>query len=253
MLPSNTSDFVTATVDNGEGWIRNLTYMESKAFPSWLIRDGGYYYYYETGFNVLKNTTTPDGYAVDSLGRWIDSNGTPITANMGNNIIGTKEKYAGKTDSEIKDIQINYLRSLYKEGSKGYDEVGCYTETTSNHSSDTSVQFNRIDLTWNLVNTWSAANRIDFCDVNISPYTEVTKQTELVLRLMFGDELGVEIFNDIKAIPNTNPNSDCEGCAERDLANKFDLNKYKGRTTDYGKTLNVRIDEFYGSLIFELY
>ena len=253
MLPKNTSDFVTATVDDGEGWIKNLTYMQSKVFPSWLIRDGGYYYYFDTISEILKNTTTPDGYTVDSLGRWIDSNGTPITANMGNNTIGTKEKYAGKTDNEIKDIQMNYLRSLYKDGSKGYDEVGCYTETTSNQFSSTTVQFNVIDITWNIVNTWSAANRTDFCSVDISKYTEVTKQTELVLRLMFGDDLGVEIFNDIKAIPNTNLDADCEGCAVRDLANKFDLNKYKGRTTDYGKTLDVRIDEFYGDLYFELY
>ena len=251
-LPRNTKDFITLTTEQDDGTIGNIIYKEYAEFPAWQIKDGGFYYYYQTGFNVLKNTTTPDGYNVDSLGRWIDSNGNPVVANIGNNVLNTKEKYAGKSDSEIKDLQIQYLRNLYQESSNASNSncTGIYDESTSNISTATNLQYDNFMIHWNVENYID--KRTDFCRIGISSFVETTKVTELVMRTMFGDELGIEIFNYIKGIENTNNNDDCEGCAVRDFTNKFDLNKFKGRTTDYGKTIYNVTPEYDGSIYFML-
>ncbi len=255
-LPANTKDFITANVtrissDNPRS--DNYVYKRNEpTYPKWVIGDNGYYYYLTSSTQALKNTTTPDGYKVDSIGRWIDASGVPVTANIGNNVLNTKEKYAGKNDSEIMDLQIKYLRDLYQEScnKSSYNFASVYDESTSTVSSSTDLQYDNWMIRWNVENYIGNTNA--FCLVSMSQFVETTVVNELVLRSLFGDELGIEIFNYVKNIENTNNNDDCVGCADRDFTNKFDLNKFKGRATDYGKTISDVTLGYYGTINFML-
>ena len=253
-LPSNTKDFITATLTwtwtDGDTTTVNYVYKTIKdTYPLWKIGEGGYYYYKTSATQALKSTTTPDGYRVDAQGRWIDNSGNAVTANIGNNILNTKEKYSEKNDSDIITIQKEYLRSLFQESCTGYDDIRTYDEETSSISSATNLQFGDWLITWNA--DYGMNNGIDFCRVSMPAWTETSRVNEQVLRLMFGDELGSDIFQYLQTI-GSNYRDDCAGCADRDLVNKFDLNKFKGRATDYGKSIwNVKT-EYDGSIIFTL-
>ena len=79
-------------------YIKTDSYKGYENFPCWIWYQG-YCYYYDQNGNYLTNTTTPDGYTVDELGRWT-VNGNPIHNGAGNYKMHT-EDYNGKSDDEI--------------------------------------------------------------------------------------------------------------------------------------------------------
>ena len=81
-------------------------------FPCWIWYQG-YCYYYDQNGNYLTNTTTPDGYTVDELGRWT-VNGNPIHNGAGNYKMHT-EDYNGKSDDEIWSLMKEKLIPVYQD------------------------------------------------------------------------------------------------------------------------------------------
>ena len=101
-------------------YIKTDNYKKYQNYPCWIWYQG-YCYYYASADNYLKNTTTPDGYTVDELGRWT-VNGNPIHNGAGNYKMGT-EDYNGKSDDEIWNLMKNKLIPVYQDAivGAGYD------------------------------------------------------------------------------------------------------------------------------------
>ncbi len=103
-------------------YIKTDSYKGYENFPCWIWYQG-YCYYYDQNGNYLTNTTTPDGYTVDELGRWT-VNGNPIHSGAGNYKMNT-EDYNGKSDDEIWALMKEKLIPVYKEAIVGWDYDCC--------------------------------------------------------------------------------------------------------------------------------
>ncbi|MEG1574961.1 MAG: hypothetical protein RR341_07825, partial [Bacteroidales bacterium] len=82
-------------------------------YPCWIWLDGACYYY-KNAANILKNTTTPDGYTVDAEGRWT-VNGQIQSNGYGYQVMGT-DVYNGKSNDEIWNLMVNKLENSFSKG-----------------------------------------------------------------------------------------------------------------------------------------
>ena len=235
--------------------------------PGWLWING--YCYYNTDYqgNKLTSCVTPDGYTVDEEGRWT-VDGVPQSNGYGSFVMGTDELYSNKSDDEIwaaMKAELEQLFATHVIGSSssvamasgdGYvcgrwskEGFGSY-DITRNPTNDLSLY---IDAQF--VNTW-----------NDCPETYVALKNEMLekaIKLVCGDHVGQELFNDIKAAadpgeggPREEPVFDENGklifINDYQIQTKivqnytdgvnfkyFDLNKWNGRKTDYGKEFRI--------------
>lgn len=239
-LTGYSKDFIrdslsTATIlDNEDGDIETVTYYipSELKYPDWQDRNG-YYYFLSDVNTALKNTTTPDGYRVGADGRWIDENGQPISDGFGGNILNTKELFAGKTDEEIWKLQRDIFQRVGTD--QKYGVGAAYFDHESNKSR--YVQVNSIIV--NRGRTDYMLNRNNFLNVTVTDHSDTNKHTEIILRACLGDELGLEVFNYIRSIQT--PLTWADGICDPDLQKNFDLNKFNGRITDYGKTVTTSL------------
>ena len=121
-VPSFAANIISTEQGGVTNYIKTDSYKGYENFPCWIWYQG-YCYYYDQNGNYLTNTTTPDGYTVDELGRWT-VNGNPIHNGAGNYKMNT-EDYNGKSDDEIWDAdEKKKLIPVYKEAIVGWDYDG---------------------------------------------------------------------------------------------------------------------------------
>lgn len=237
--------------DNSEVIDTKYTYIPGKTalYPGWSTSDGYYYYTYDV-WSIAKSTTTPDGYVVDAQGRWVDEAGNPISDGFGNNRIGTTEMYAGKTGDEIYDLQRNQMIELAKKNVKHYFDAQDRDINSANGfvylESETDVGggltanglhvFNHNCKNYQQGGTYHAM-------ITVSTLFDKGKVGEIALRIYLGDDLGIELFNYLRSIASASGEIDY---------NNFDMNKFAGRTTDYGKKVLFEHDEGYSGLYIKI-
>lgn len=247
MLPENTGVVSTATVtDSYDGTVSKYEYLNYSSFnyPGWQIRNG--YFYYLTDVNTaLKNTTTPDGYRVDDKGRWIDGTGNPVSDGFGGNFLNTKEKYAGKYDAEIWSLQKSFFKELSKNQKyhAGFGYIDEVLSTGRDNFEIGDLVFYRNQEDYN-------NHRTNYCDLILASYMDLDATTEKILRAYLGDELGIEMFN---YLVTTRIPFFADGMYELDFKNKFDLNKFNGHMTDYGKHVTTTYSEVMNRLTITVY
>ena len=205
-------------------YIKTDNYKKYENYPCWIWYQG-YCYYYASADNYLKNTTTPDGYTVDELGRWT-VNGNPIHNGAGNYKMNT-EDYKGKNDDEIwslmKDKLINvYSASITDDGDYdgpdangkqihidqytfgyGNDLVwqdklsttyGGYGETEVTHNNERFKTF----VTVEIGNDWSDQEANIAYSTSKAAYSNKPDIKEKTIKAVIGDKIGTELFNYIK-------------------------------------------------------
>lgn len=248
-------------------YIKTDNYKKYENYPCWIWYQG-YCYYYASADNYLKNTTTPDGYTVDELGRWT-VNGNPIHNGAGNYKMHT-EDYNGKSDDEIWELMKEKLIPVYQEAIVGWDydgpdangkhihidqytygygdniiwtdkdmsTYGGYGETGIEHNSQRLGTF----VTAWIGNEWSDLERKFNTSISKASYSQKPDIKEKTIKTVVGDKVGTELFNYIKqhadkTIPDDywNPNRNPDGI----VANKLDFSAWQNRTTDYGKRFSV--------------
>lgn len=250
-------------------YIKTDNYKKYQNYPCWIWYQG-YCYYYASADNYLKNTTTPDGYTVDELGRWT-VNGNPIHNGAGNYKMGT-EDYNGKSDDEIWNLMKNKLIPVYQDAivGAGYDgpdangrhihidqytfgygddiiwtdkdtsTYGGYGETVVKHNDQRFDTF----VTASLGDEWSDLERKFDNAISKAVYSQKPDIKEKTIKAVVGDKNGTELFNYIKqhadkVIPDAewNPNGNPDGIK----ASKLDFSAWQNRKTDYGKTFSVEV------------
>ena len=234
--------------------------------PGWGWIDGYCYYFKDQNANIQKGGVTPDGYTVDEEGRWT-VDGVPQYNGYGTYVMGTDELYAGKNDDERWAVMKDQLEQLFANYTPGSDyalammstndgvfcgwtkDGGCTHYISHNSQADYSYINASIANIWNdNPGEWGSYK---------------TDKIEKMIKLVCGDHVGQELFNDIKAAADP-----CEG-GPREVYpvdengnfifldenhvyyeiepissdgvnfNYFDLNKWSDRTTDYGKKMKV--------------
>lgn len=240
-----------------------------RTYPGWAWINGYCYYYTDRcGGNKLTNCTTPDGYTVDAEGRWT-VNGVPQYNGYGSMVIGTDALYAGKNDDQRWEVMRDRLETLFAENIEGSSSTIAMKATNSgvmancdksgvNGTSIVHSNVNRADCYVEVnfgSNTWN--------DNPAEYYPYSNELDEQVFKLLLGDHVGQEFFNEIRAAADP-----CEGEAKEvpyfdengnvvfidgnrvkmvtlpvssDGINfaKFDLNKWNGKKTDYGKRIQI--------------
>ena len=241
------------------------------SYPCWIWWQG-YCYYYASADNYLKNTTTPDGYTVDELGRWT-VNGNPVHNGAGNYKMHT-EDYNGKSDDEIWSLMKNKLIDVYKDtvyqgDYNTYDANGkcfhadCYAfgygndivwsdndTTTYGGYGEYSVTYNddrfNTFVTASIGNSWSdLADRLpNMSALAKASYAQKPDIVEKTVKTTVGDKVGTELFNYIKQHADKiihddywNPNNVPDGI----VASKLDFSNWQNRKTDYGKTFSIEV------------
>ena len=237
-----------------------------KQLPGWTWVNGYCYYYTDQNLNIQKGGVTPDGYTVDEEGRWI-VDGVPQRNGYGTYVMGTDELYAGKNDDERWTVMKDQLEQLFANYTPGSDYALAMMSTKDNvycgfnkaggimhgisHNSMADYSYIRAEIG----NFW-----------NDNPGEWVSYKTdniEKMIKLVCGDHVGQELFNDIKAAadpceggPRSWPRLDENGnlifidenhvlmdhfetSSDGVNFNYFDLNKWSDRTTDYGKKMKV--------------
>lgn len=225
------------------------TYITGKnvIFPAWY-KSNGYYYYRYDGTHFARNETTPDGYQVDDLGRWIDESGNPVTDGFGNVNVGTAEKYAGKSSDEIFELQRDAMLELSKDTEKYYisendkkshaPNYNVYEETDailSGHIPARSIRANGLSV-FNHNSTNYVQGGTYHSNIVIYPSFDTGKVGETALRIYLGDGLGKEVYDYLKSIQKFVNSDLIPGWYDIDYSN-FDVNKFAGRKTDYGYTV----------------
>ena len=248
-------------------YIKTDNYKKYENYPCWIWYQG-YCYYYASDDNYLKNTTTPDGYTVDELGRWT-INGNPIHNGAGNYKMNT-EDYDGKSDDEIWNLMKNKLIGVYEneigfgdyngpDASGNFIHIDYYTygygddivwddkETSSygdyglnviRHNDERYGTF----ITAAICEEWSDQEKNTKDSNTKAYYSEKPDITEKTIKAVVGDKVGTELFNYIKQhadkiIPDAewNPYNMGDGINSKYL----DLSAWKNRPTDYGKRFTV--------------
>ena len=237
-----------------------------KELPTWGWINGYCYYFKDQNANIQKGGVTPDGYTVDEEGRWI-VDGVLQRNGYGTYVMGTDELYAGKNDDERWEVMKEQLEQLFANYTPGSDyalammstkdSVSCgWTKDGGSlhdifHNSQADYSYIRADIgnIWNdNPGEWGSYK---------------TDKIEKMIKLVCGDHVGQELFNDIKAAadpceggPRSWPRLDENGnlifvdenhvlmdhfetSSDGVNFNYFDLNKWSDRTTDYGKKMKV--------------
>ena len=246
-------------------YIKTDSYKGYENFPCWIWYQG-YCYYYDQNGNYLTNTTTPDGYTVDELGRWT-VNGNPIHNGAGNYKMHT-EDYNGKSDDEIWSLMKEKMIPVYQDAiiswdydgpdasgkqihidqySYGYgDDIvwtdndtstyGGYGETAVTHNDQRFGTF----VTVAIGNYWSDYERKCKDSIDKAYYANKVDIKEKTIKAA----IGTELFNYIKqhadkTIPDAewNPNNEPDGIKPSAL----DFSAWQNRKTDYGKTFSIEV------------
>jgi len=237
-----------------------------KQLPGWTWVNGYCYYYTDQNLNIQKGGVTPDGYTVDEEGRWI-VDGVLQHNGYGTYVMGTDELYAGKNDDERWEVMKDQLERLFANYMPGSDyalammstkdsvfcgwtkDGGCAHDIIHNSQADYSY------ISAGIANSW-----------NDNPGQWGSYKTDIIektIKLVCGDHVGQELFNDIKAAadpceggPRSWPRLDENGnliffdenhvyyeiepiSSDGVNFNYFDLNKWNGRLTDYGKRMKI--------------
>lgn len=240
---------------------------QTRTYPGWVWLDGYCYYYTDyLGGNKLTNCVTPDGYTVDELGRWTE-NGVPQSNGYGSFVIGTDELYAGKSDEERWVIMRGLYENLFANYSIGREYAvammsgneSVFSVWTKEGFAGHSVIYNsQADYSYlhlNIDNAWNDAVNDLWC--------YQTEVIEKMIKITCGDHVGQELFDDIrKAAEPANGGTyemvvfdengqliwlDGNHVLTKTITNAgdgidfslFDLNKWNGRKTDYGKTIEI--------------
>ena len=137
---------ITYTYNPGgvTNYIKTDSYKGYENFPCWIWYQG-YCYYYDQNGNYLTNTTTPDGYTVDELGRWT-VNGNPVHNGAGNYKMHT-EDYNGKTDDEIWSLMKEKLIPVYQDAIIDWDFDGIDADGIHRHIDNYSYGYGA-DIIW---------------------------------------------------------------------------------------------------------
>lgn len=261
---------VISTEQGGRtNYIKTDNYKKYENYPCWIWYQG-YCYYYASADNYLKNTTTPDGYTVDELGRWT-VNGNPIHNGAGNYKMHT-EDYNGKSDDEIWALMKEKLIPVYQDAiiSKDYDGLdadgkqihidqysygygndiiwtdkdmstyGGYGETVITHNDSRYNTF----ATASIGNQWSDMEQMFNNAISKACYANKVDVKEKTIKAVVGDKIGTELFNYIKlhadkiiSDPVENPYNMPDGI----MPSKLDFSAWQNRKTDYGKTFSVQV------------
>lgn len=208
-------------------YIKTDNYKKYENYPVWIWYQG-YCYYYASADNYLKNTTTPDGYTVDELGRWT-VNGNPVHNGAGNYKMGT-EDYNGKNNDEIWSLMKEKLISVFEttidQGDydgpdangkqihidsytygygtdliwtdKDMSTYGGYGEIEINHNNSRFGTF----VTAEIGNDWSDQETNVAVAVAKASYSQKTDIKEKTIKAVVGDKVGTELFNYIKIHAN---------------------------------------------------
>lgn len=182
---------------NGSEPIRYAT-GEIQSFPGWMWIDG--YCYYFTNPNCtekLTSTTTPDGCQVDDQGRWC-VNGAPQYNGYGSYACGTDALYAGKDDAARWATMKDQLEHLYAENIKIADR----SPGLALYSGQNWVQATQGAMTIsNNANGRYVEARIysSWCDAPNAYGNMGDELTERTIKLVVGDHVGQELFNDLRA------------------------------------------------------
>lgn len=250
-------------------YIKTDSYKGYENYPCWIWYQG-YCYYYDQNGNYLTNTTTPDGYSVDALGRWT-VNGNPIHNGAGNYKMGT-EDYNGKSDDEIWSLMKEKLIPVYQDAIIGWDydgpdadglpihidqyaygygndivwtdndtsTYGGYGETAVTHNDQRFGTF----VTAGIGNYWSDLERTYNNAISKAYYANKVDIKEKTIKAVVGDKIGTELFNYIKQhadkiIPDAewNPYNMADGI----MPSKLDFSAWQNRKTDYGKTFSIEV------------
>lgn len=222
-VPSFAANIISTEQGGVTNYIKTDSYKGYENFPCWIWYQG-YCYYYDQNGNYLTNTTTPDGYTVDELGRWT-VNGNPIHNGAGNYKMNT-EDYNGKSDDEIWALMKEKLIPVYKEAIVGWDydgpdangkhihidqytygygdniiwtdkdmsTYGGYGETGIEHNSQRLGTF----VTAWLANDWSDLERRYNNAISKAVYSQKPDIKEKTIKTVVGDKIGTELFNYIK-------------------------------------------------------
>ena len=137
---------ITYTYNPGgvTNYIKTDSYKGYENYPCWIWYQG-YCYYYDQNGNYLTNTTTPDGYTVDELGRWT-VNGNPIHNGAGNYKMHT-EDYNGKSDDEIWSLMKEKLIPVYQDAIVSWDFDGIDADGIHRHIDNYSYGYGA-DIIW---------------------------------------------------------------------------------------------------------
>ena len=250
-------------------YIKTDSYKGYENFPCWIWYQG-YCYYYDQNGNYLTNTTTPDGYTVDELGRWT-VNGNPIHNGAGNYKMHT-EDYNGKSDDEIWSLMKEKLIPVYQDAivEKDYDGLdadgkqihidtysygygndiiwhyndtstyGGYGETAVTHNDQRFGTF----VTAHIGNEWSDLERLFNDAISKASYANSVDIKEKTIKAVVGDNIGTELFNYIKQHADKtiqdaewNPYGNPDGIKP----SKLDFSAWQNRKTDYGKTFSIEV------------
>lgn len=177
---------------------QNYRFASGKASSGkWKWIDGYCYYFTdENNRNKLKNATTPDGYTVDDQGRWT-VNGVPQYNGYGTLLVGTDEKYAGKSDNERWLVMRNSLENLFattieatvnKVAFRSYDDAIDYTwpngEMIIHNSGNGDYIYSVFGNYWNDSPEFYG----DYDD----------ERMEQVLKILCGDHAGQVLFDELR-------------------------------------------------------
>lgn len=240
-----------------------------RQYPSWVWVNG-YCYYYQNrhlpevlGNNYLKNCVTPDGYTVDEEGRWTE-NGVPQHNSYGSEVIGTDELYAGKNDDERWQIMRELTKNLFINNIEGTEYAvamksrpgsvdGYWTQEGYAHYGiihDSDGKYARVLIN----NAWNDCPEEYILNKN--------ETIEKLIKITCGDHVGQELFDDIRKAADPAGSAgkiieldengnliwiDADHVKIKTIEHAsngvdfslFDLNKWNGRQTDYGKTITI--------------
>lgn len=239
-----------------------------RTYPGWAWINGYCYYYTDyIGGNKLTNCVTPDGYTVDAEGRWTE-NGVPQSNGYGSFVIGTDELYAGKTDEQRWEVMRRLLENLYANHIPGSEySIALRADKESVMGNLSKEGFAGWDVTHNTYTDERYYLSIDVANGwNDSPELYGNYKNELIeqtIKIVCGDHVGQELFNDIKAaadpvggnakqVPELDENGNWIWIDEDHIKMKtieassdginfdmFDINKWNSRLTDYGKVIKI--------------
>jgi len=248
-------------------YIKTDNHKKYDNYPCWIWFQGYCYYYNESG-QYLTNTTTPDDYTVDELGRWT-VNGNPVHNGAGNYKMNT-EDYNGKSDDEIWDLMKEKLISVFETTIDQGDYDGPDANGRPIHIDSFTYGYGK-DLVWNdtdsstyggygenvvyhnkeylgtfvtaeIGNDWSDQEASVKDAVAKANYSQKPEIKEKAIKAVVGDKIGTELFNYIKIHANKiehddywNPYDMGDGINAATL----DFSGWQNRTTDYGKRFSV--------------
>ncbi len=127
------NDNTWSNSDATNGWFKDKNdwyYFKNGVMQTGWIQDGDKYYYLSSNGNMLVNSTTPDGYKVDSNGVWIQNNvnsnnttstNTDINSTSNSNNMTNLTNNIDNSTKVSKDITLNNTGSITNNTTNNYD------------------------------------------------------------------------------------------------------------------------------------